>query len=409
MKICRNCGYQNQDSNNFCQGCGQRLDQQGGTDTQPYGVQEKKKGHIGIWIIAILLALVIVVGMLVLLFGRGMSRSGQGEDGGQTEAEAGEGEDTLSADEGEDTLPADDGESEDTGAGDDGTDSGEDPDSSGDSAETQVASIDYASPIPVNCSVTASSTMGSAYSADNLQDRNLATAWAEGIAGSGIGEYLTYRPQGGENTLVYGIAVAPGLQTNQEIYKSYSYPVLLHIRGEGIDETVNLNFYLADFEYIDNSLRFFSFSSPIAAEELTITIDEVQYGERYPDSTCIAELWLYTCQPYGVASGDYWSMGGGGSYVNADAQYIIADSSERYLTDFDLMGFTQQEARLARNEIYARHGYIFDDEYLRGYFENCSWYVGRIPSDEFSDELLNDYEKQNVQLILDFENKLKNR
>lgn len=59
---------------------------------------------------------------------------------------------------------------------------------------------------------------------------------------------------------------------------------------------------------------------------------------------------------------------------------------------------------LARNEIYARHGYIFKNQDLQEYFGSKSWYRGKTK--EVPDSSLNEYERANVQLILALENKL---
>ena len=385
MKVCRNCGYQNPDGNQFCQGCGRKLEEWGSAPVPPENAPRKK--HTGVWIAVIVAAAAILAVILFLLFGTGLL-SGRREDRAE-EALQRTAEEKLD----EERLPSDEaGEEEDL--------SGESED--GGSEDASVASIDYASPIPVPCSVTASSTLASSFYVGNLQDKDLTTSWAEGVIGNGVGESLTYRPQEAEDTLIYGIAVAPGVQTNLEEYKAYSYPTVLRISGEGIDETVNLNFYLADFEQVDNSLRFFNFSKPVYADELTISIEEIQVGEWYPDETCIAELWLYTCLPFGEASGDYWSMGGDSSDAGSGSEYILEDSAVRYLTEADLARLTQEQCRLAENEIYARHGCIFDDSDVQSYFESRSWYVGRIPAGNFTEALLNDYEKKNLELIASY-------
>ena len=79
--------------------------------------------------------------------------------------------------------------------------------------------------------------------------------------------------------------------------------------------------------------------------------------------------------------------------------YIIPDSSTRLLTEADLAGLTTEELRIARNEIYARHGRIFRDQQLQAYFESQSWYHGTIPADEFSGSLLSSIEMANAVFI----------
>lgn len=87
-----------------------------------------------------------------------------------------------------------------------------------------------------------------------------------------------------------------------------------------------------------------------------------------------------------------------------ESDYIIADSAEKYLTNADLEGVSAEQLRLARNEIYARHGYQFENEELKSYFESKDWYFGRIPREEFVESYLNIYEKYNVQIIQAAEN-----
>ncbi len=87
----------------------------------------------------------------------------------------------------------------------------------------------------------------------------------------------------------------------------------------------------------------------------------------------------------------------------SDGDYLLPDSSSRYLTSDDLAGLSSDELRLARNEIYARHGRKFDDAQLQDYFNGKSWYNGTINPDDFKESMLNDYEKKNIELIQSLE------
>ena len=53
----------------------------------------------------------------------------------------------------------------------------------------------------------------------------------------------------------------------------------------------------------------------------------------------------------------------------------------------------------ARNEIYARHGYIFQSGELRDLFENMSWYSGNVPGDRFNSNVFNQAEKRNIEFL----------
>lgn len=90
-------------------------------------------------------------------------------------------------------------------------------------------------------------------------------------------------------------------------------------------------------------------------------------------------------------------------------KYILPDSSTVYLTEADLAGFTAEELRLARNEIYARHGRAFKTDWIRDYFEGKDWYEPLYDADYFDSNLaetaLNEYEKANAAFILAYENR----
>ena len=89
-----------------------------------------------------------------------------------------------------------------------------------------------------------------------------------------------------------------------------------------------------------------------------------------------------------------------------EEDYILPESNIRYLDRTDLEGLNSEELRLARNEIYARHGRIFEDEDLRDYFSSKDWYTGTLTQEQFQDNVFNEYEKQNLILITDYENEI---
>ena len=58
---------------------------------------------------------------------------------------------------------------------------------------------------------------------------------------------------------------------------------------------------------------------------------------------------------------------------------------------------------LAKNEIYARHGYIFKDEDLNNYFMVQLWYEPFYIPEDFNDSVFNDYEKANLKLLAELD------
>lgn len=87
-------------------------------------------------------------------------------------------------------------------------------------------------------------------------------------------------------------------------------------------------------------------------------------------------------------------------------EYILPDSDSRYLSLSDLAGMTKEECRFARNELYARHGRIFDDAELQDYFDAKDWYMGTVSSEDFDEGILNDYEMKNRDLIVEYEEEM---
>ena len=91
-----------------------------------------------------------------------------------------------------------------------------------------------------------------------------------------------------------------------------------------------------------------------------------------------------------------------------ETEYILPDSDTRRIAESDLETLSEEELRLARNEIYARRGRKFDDESLTNYFESKSWYRGTIEPSDFTEELLSEIEKYNATFIAEYESGLEN-
>jgi hypothetical protein len=75
---------------------------------------------------------------------------------------------------------------------------------------------------------------------------------------------------------------------------------------------------------------------------------------------------------------------------------------DRVLTTSELQGRSKGELRVMRNEVFARHGRVFQSPDLHDYFTRKSWYSQNTV---YSDDLLSDVDKENVRIIQEFENK----
>lgn len=92
-----------------------------------------------------------------------------------------------------------------------------------------------------------------------------------------------------------------------------------------------------------------------------------------------------------------------GTLGESNGDYILPDSNSRRLDISELEGLSKEECRLARNELYARHGRDFDDEELKRYFESKDWYEATMDADDFAESMLSDIEMYNRDLIVEYE------
>ncbi len=94
---------------------------------------------------------------------------------------------------------------------------------------------------------------------------------------------------------------------------------------------------------------------------------------------------------------------------NIDSPKIIMGvyqmASNRLLTTDDLMDLSTKELRIMRNEIFARHGYVFKTIEMKQYFEAQEWYqsIPKLVDNKIVNTLLTDVEKKNIGLIQKYE------
>ena len=84
--------------------------------------------------------------------------------------------------------------------------------------------------------------------------------------------------------------------------------------------------------------------------------------------------------------------------TRAQSDFLFPDSDRRSLTDGDLNALSQEDLRIARNEIFARRGRYFNSPDLTARFSRFAWYAPRTWDPE-----LNDIERANVALIERYE------
>lgn len=89
--------------------------------------------------------------------------------------------------------------------------------------------------------------------------------------------------------------------------------------------------------------------------------------------------------------------------LDSQLVYFIEHSDSQYFTENDIEGFTKDMCLYARNGVYARSGRGFQSQELLDYFLQFDWYSPDIAPDQFSDGYLNDYQTQNIALVMAYE------
>lgn len=154
--------------------------------------------------------------------------------------------------------------------------------------------------------------------------------------------------------------------------------------------------------YFDSQSWYYGYIEPDNFDESVFNTYEsanVAFIKQYENGTAPSSA-------ASINSGTSSSGSSGSSSSNSgstSSDYILPNSSTTYLTYSDIAGLSSSQLRLARNEIYARHGRKFDDSELQAYFNSKSWYVGYIDPEDFSDSMLSDIEKSNIDLIKAYE------
>ena len=81
----------------------------------------------------------------------------------------------------------------------------------------------------------------------------------------------------------------------------------------------------------------------------------------------------------------------------------LFETDKKYYTKEEFESEPMLVIHLAKNEIYARHGYIFTNEDLYNYFMGCIWYSPTCDSTDFDDSIFNQYERANLEILADLD------
>lgn len=91
------------------------------------------------------------------------------------------------------------------------------------------------------------------------------------------------------------------------------------------------------------------------------------------------------------------------SQTSPATECVLPDSEAREYSRDELEGLSTYQLFLARNEIFARHGFDFEMPELKDFFENKEWYEPSASDDTNETDNLSETERQNALTILEIE------
>lgn len=93
-------------------------------------------------------------------------------------------------------------------------------------------------------------------------------------------------------------------------------------------------------------------------------------------------------------------QGNTASTIQSISPGMYPQASERFLSRSEIANLNKDQLKIMRNEIFARHGYIFKTPDMKSYFAQQSWYHGQFHN---VNSMLSGIEKQNIELIRKYE------
>lgn len=168
--------------------------------------------------------------------------------------------------------------------------------------------------------------------------------------------------------------------TDEWIYADHELDLVRINKNTGVEQVIGKDEYDLDISVVDNEVFF------------TAWIGHHQNHYIYYEEDAFGFYSIKLDNPASTSS----TPAPQNNTPVSNTDFIIPYSSERKLTLEDISSLSKDQLGIARNEIYARHGFIFKTDKYKQYFESKSWYV---PNASFNESLLSEVEKYNVDFI----------
>ena len=124
------------------------------------------------------------------------------------------------------------------------------------------------------------------HSADQMEDADQSTYWADGRKGNGVGEKFVYMSPFAQE--IRGLYIEPGLTSSAQEFRENGRPLKIRIIfGNGQVGTADLS----GFHYSEGASLYIAFEEPIITDSCEIIIEEAQSGTEN-NNTCISTMFL---------------------------------------------------------------------------------------------------------------------
>lgn len=161
------------------------------------------------------------------------------------------------------------------------------------------------------------------------------------------------------------------------------------IKWKDIEPVDSTRFVFDDLAEIEGSSKYVSAEAVFDADDMTISVTISDENVTAP-----YQLW--------VKSGYMDIVEMSPEQQEEQEPDFLFNGDKELITEAELDKHTKEEVAIIRNEIYARHGYIFKTEPFISYFAAKSWYT---PNENFNESMLNETERQNREFIVAYEEK----
>lgn len=178
-----------------------------------------------------------------------------------------------------------------------------------------------------------------------------------------------------ENTLFELKGIVNDNDLNNMYVKAYISKAKENFNNKNYETTWDYLYKAENYNYNINTFEYYNDLMKISESENSNVTQNIYISNNNPSSTYSGTLYDY---------------------------YIIPDSDIRYLTKSELLQYDKDTLGFIRNEIFARHGYMFKKQVYRDYFNSMPWYY---PNSSFKGSLdeLNKVERSNIELIKSIE------